>query len=181
MRRPIFITRRRVKWLGAFTALVIAAAMLLSNSFVLLWRLPGPTAGVATTISIQPGVLMLARSTPRSVDPQLPAFTMGAVRLYDFRKAYYPPPYRWQFDYTEGTGGPPATRNVQIPLWFLFTLTALPTAFLFYKSRRPPPGLCINCRYDLTGLRDDRCPECGTKITRPAAAALPEAQTPQAD
>jgi len=30
--------------------------------------------------------------------------------------------------------------------------------------RGPRPGFCAKCRYDLSGLRADRCPECGTAI-----------------
>lgn len=32
----------------------------------------------------------------------------------------------------------------------------------------PPPGfepLCLDCRYDLTGLADGKCPECGVRFT----------------
>lgn len=31
---------------------------------------------------------------------------------------------------------------------------------------KPGPGFCRNCRYDLSGLKTDRCPECGTPISR---------------
>ena len=31
------------------------------------------------------------------------------------------------------------------------------------KTKRLP--LCLNCGYNLTGLRDDRCPECGRRVS----------------
>jgi hypothetical protein len=36
--------------------------------------------------------------------------------------------------------------------------------------RRPRPGLCPTCRYNLTGNTSGVCPECGTKIQTPAPA-----------
>jgi predicted amidophosphoribosyltransferase len=45
-------------------------------------------------------------------------------------------------------------------------LLALPTAYLFYKDRKPKPGCCTKCRYNLAGLTTNRCPECGSEITQ---------------
>ena len=32
----------------------------------------------------------------------------------------------------------------------------------FWPRRRPKPGCCSSCGYDLTGNVSGRCPECGT-------------------
>ena len=52
------------------------------------------------------------------------------------------------------------------PLFFLFA--AYPTlAFIrgpLRRYRRRKRGLCVKCGYNLTGLMEPRCPECGTKI-----------------
>ena len=50
----------------------------------------------------------------------------------------------------------------QIPVWSPLALTALLTAFLFWRARRIPPGHCP-CGYDLTGNVSGTCPECGER------------------
>jgi len=65
----------------------------------------------------------------------------------------------------------PSYRNggdneVGIPYWLCFLLTAIPTAWLWYRDRRlfssPPDHLsCRGCGYDLTGNTSGICPECG--------------------
>ncbi len=65
---------------------------------------------------------------------------------------------------TQSDGQPDWNTFILIPLWFLFLIVALPTAYLFYRDRkRIPPGHCSTCGYDLTGAEHERCPECGAK------------------
>jgi len=62
--------------------------------------------------------------------------------------------------------------NIGLPYWFICLITALaPAARLTSRLRRkrPPPGLCPKCHYDLRATAD-RCPECGT-VTKPAEPA----------
>ena len=69
-------------------------------------------------------------------------------------------PFSWWFE-TQWT---PYQRQTSIPLWFPFLLTAIPTAFLWYRDRRRVlPGHC-RCGYDLTGNTSGKCPECGRAI-----------------
>ena len=49
------------------------------------------------------------------------------------------------------------------PLWPLFLLPAVGTVVLYWRHR-PRPGLCRNCRYNLTGNVSGVCPECGTEV-----------------
>ena len=49
------------------------------------------------------------------------------------------------------------------PLWPLFLLPAVATVVLYWRDRLRP-GLCRNCRYDLTGNVSGVCPECGEAI-----------------
>ncbi len=48
-----------------------------------------------------------------------------------------------------------------VPYWIVFSAIAIPTAFLWYRDRRPPKGHCQACGYDLTGNESGVCPECG--------------------
>ena len=45
-------------------------------------------------------------------------------------------------------------------LWLLFSIIAY---LLGLRATRPElPGMCRRCEYDLRGLSEPRCPECGT-------------------
>jgi len=62
------------------------------------------------------------------------------------------------------TAGSRVFRSARIPLWMPFGLIALPTAYLFYRDRRYPPGHCRKCGYDLTGNVTGVCSECGRAV-----------------
>ncbi len=69
-------------------------------------------------------------------------------------------------------GGRTATWSlwyVQLPHWFLCLLAACPPVFRVRSwlwPRRPRPGFCVNCGYDLRAT-PQRCPECGTEVVQP--------------
>ena len=47
------------------------------------------------------------------------------------------------------------------PMWMILIAVAPPTAYLFWRDRRYPPGHCQKCGYDLQGNISGVCPECG--------------------
>ena len=49
----------------------------------------------------------------------------------------------------------------------LFAMMILPTAVIWYRDRSYPPGTCLQFRYDLTGNKSVRCPECGNPTAMP--------------
>lgn len=53
-----------------------------------------------------------------------------------------------------------------LPIWIAILVT-VPTAVLFRFDRRMPPGHCQRCGYNLQGLTEPRCPECGTGFEKP--------------
>jgi hypothetical protein len=64
----------------------------------------------------------------------------------------------------------PGYWHIYIPLWLPLVALLPPTLWLWHRDRRRPrPGYCRRCDYDLTGNVSGVCPECGTPIPRRAA------------
>lgn len=73
---------------------------------------------------------------------------------------------------------------VPLPRWVLDTrylllgvtfVPALALAFLFFffsRPKKPKPGYCIRCGYDLRGTASDTCSECGQAVPRPDRGEL---------
>jgi len=60
-------------------------------------------------------------------------------------------------------------RSLLLPIWFVSAcLCAYPIAFFvimpLQRGRRRGPGFCLVCGYNLTGLPEPRCPECGAEV-----------------
>ena len=57
--------------------------------------------------------------------------------------------------------------QIDCPLWLILLAIAIPTAWLWRRDRRHPPGHCRNCGYDLTGNVTGVCSECGREVSAP--------------
>jgi hypothetical protein len=64
--------------------------------------------------------------------------------------------------YSSVAGPGPPIRVLIVNLWVIFLAAALPTALLWFRRRRIPPGHCRACRYNLAGITGV-CPECGAE------------------
>ncbi len=105
----------------------------------------------------------------------------GAMRVKMGRADWKPPPWPatglhvfaqrhnrswtwWCRPYHQVVGADERFHYLAIPLWIPFLVTLIPTAFLWYRDRRHPPGHCQKCGYNLTGNESGRCPECGQPV-----------------
>jgi hypothetical protein len=69
--------------------------------------------------------------------------------------------WRWWPDYFRSA----TAWGAAVPLWPLFLLSILCSAWLWRLDRKPKPGHCPRCGYDLAGIPSGACPECGSAST----------------
>ena len=62
-----------------------------------------------------------------------------------------------------GSGLVGMTTVYTYPTWWFALAPLIPTALAWQRLRRPLPGHCQKCRYDLTGNVTGKCSECGTE------------------
>jgi hypothetical protein len=65
---------------------------------------------------------------------------------------------------------------VSIPLWLPILMLAVLLIRQWRRARRPKSGQCSRCGYDIRAS-PDRCPECGTPVTRAPAQPPASSQT----
>ena len=59
--------------------------------------------------------------------------------------------------------------RVEFPIWLPGLIVAIPTLLVWRIVPKFPRGHCRRCGYNLTGLTEPRCPECGTECSVEAA------------
>ncbi len=55
----------------------------------------------------------------------------------------------------------PNRHTIACPLWLLLATVAIPTLLVWRLAPKFPRGHCRRCGYNLKGLTEARCPECG--------------------
>lgn len=70
-------------------------------------------------------------------------------------------PWTTKTTFTYGTG---IVTGRTFPMWMFLLATLIPTAIAWRRLRRPLPGHCRQCGYNLKGNKSGTCPECGREI-----------------
>ena len=164
------VTRRRIKWTGLVATTCLAAAMIASYWYwpFYLWRMEN---SAAWAVYVTPGGVLVNRMEynsdangeffqdwnlgTRQTHPGGPGNGLQSLLGSN------PVPIRWAPRYESASQSADGWRRLFLPLWIPLVLVAVPTGVLFHRDRKPMPGHCRKCRYDLTGLDGNTCPECG--------------------
>ena len=155
-----------VRWIGLGILMVLVAAWLASGWGYAGYNAVGKSGGHALVVAS--GAVNYIR-----YDGGLPsgpgALGTGWV-LNRFPFVIGTPDWKWGlWEWTEqrppvGAGGPAFVGghvSLAVPI-FLF---GMPSAILWYRRfRHVPPGHCRKCRYDLAGVTNATCPECGWTV-----------------
>ena len=145
--------RRIIKWTGAVFCILILLSYLRSAGYFISWT----SHDRHWHVCLQTGVILLLNDIAPSPMSNLPGWNRGHVNGGGF--------IRWGFELVQF----PDVRWVRIPLWFIFLVGAIPTAWLWHRDRRwIRPGCCLRCGYDLTGNTSGVCSECGLAKPPPA-------------
>ncbi len=152
--------RRIAKWTGVVVCVVIVVTFVASHWWSIEW------VGGRCRVFVGGGGVYFVYGEVAGQDIVLnigqPGWFTGAFGITeggDVRRVYGVPHY-WGFQYwASPENGVDA--YLTIPLWLPFLLTTVPTFILWRRDRRPPPGHCQRCGYNLTGNVSGRCPECG--------------------
>ncbi len=130
--------------------------------FGIRWRPPIPSLELEDSIKMEKKGSLLLR---RRVGGRMNRRAGWTVRTHASNFYWWSPfDAITPFTYTTNISGKTTTRRwthrVTLPLWLPLVLIAIPTAFFWWRDRKPKPGHCP-CGYDLTGNVSGRCPECG--------------------
>jgi len=151
--------RRAAKWIGSSICIAILVAFGLSLGYGVSWS--SKSVPIQTSVQVYGGRALLHvfdRSKLRPQDLHGPTgWTFGS---------HWKDPIQLQWlrpGIATGAAGGLIRLGVNVPFWLPLLIVALPTAYLWHRDRRIPPGHCPHCGYDLTGNVSGVCPECGAE------------------
>src|SRR5262249_31688217 len=155
-----FRVRRVAKWAGLVSSCSIATAWMLTTPAVLERPLQayGQSGRVFAAVTYGRFTLNLESRYLKSTLPK----DWGVIRADD---RLLQPPARISYGLIlPASSSDRFWTDISIPLWLPLLIVAMPTAFFWYRDRRrPPPGHCPKCGYNLTFNESGCCPECGTE------------------
>ncbi len=147
------MTRRRLRsiilWTGTTLCVLITAAFVLSG----WWQVQVP---------LPDGAFVYIRS--------------GTVEAILFDDNIWHIRWGWleshEFDLSWGSfrlGSHSYTAQVAFPIWLPGLIVAIPTFLVWRFGPKFPRGHCRRCGYNLKGLTEPRCPECGAGFSEASA------------
>ncbi len=148
-------TRRIAKWTGLTICMLITLAWVATLRYALSTNFIRVSKRSVATLDLTRGSLVLFQSPAQAWHDRPGSGWLVEPRNYRTRQWW--PHYR-SFQPI------PASWMLWIPLWLPFLAIAIPTAWLWRRDRRHPPGYCRKCGYDLTGNVTGVCSECATEI-----------------
>ena len=152
---------RRWCWWGKWTALALAVVVAMVWHASGWWdaSLEGPCGTARLTLGLGPGAVHFQRIDGMSSSQ----WTWDGLR----RPA---PSLGWGFEYGRAHFrgvSPFESLWISVPLWAPFLLFSASAVWLWRLDRKPKPGHCPRCRYDLSATPPAApCPECGRLATK---------------
>ena len=143
--------RRWMKWVGLVACVVLLICWRAEHGRSVVLHVPGKHG-----LAIGNGAIHLSIARSRVGTIVKWADSWGVTVFGNPQPSSYWPYRRPEIWYTLG-----GSKVFTLPLWIPLAIVAIPTAILWYRDRRPPPGRCQECGYDLTGNLSGVCPECG--------------------
>src|SRR5262249_8326829 len=130
--------RRTAKWAGLVVCILIVLADMISLVFVAYYQ--------RGTVQFRFGfqAISLGVSPP-------PGFYWEVNNLPWSKSAFYLPLVEYLND---------SERYLSIPLWLLFVLAAIPTAWMSWHDRRSAQTVACRCGFDPAGESGGVCPDC---------------------
>jgi hypothetical protein len=173
--------RRLLNLLTALSLLLCAAVVVLWVRSFWAWEFgewisrssgDGQSVETAWVLGVARGVVTVSRQTelwlvqnPPWLNASQPGWTWHTRRLYGRERTTLWERLGFSYEHMTSSGHPlPVLDEYTLSFPFLLpvaALAALPVARCVRRlRRRPPPGLCSKCGYDLRAT-PDKCPECG--------------------
>ena len=141
--------RRVAKWTGVAVCGVLVMAWIGTGRWLLCYNYVRRD-GTGVSVQLGHGAVALVRTDASG------HFPLGVVR---FRDRY------WHTLWLPDRRSVGRSIHLVCPMWMLLLPVTIPTAYLFYRDRRPPRGHCQGCGYNLTGNVTGVCPECGCAVS----------------